>query len=184
MAGEQHLPKIAYGYLRIELFPGCGLLDFRGMKNIDDGLRVDLDDFGAAGNIEVVDHVSEKIAIDHDAGLRKHTEREGHAALARIGARLHADFHDAFAHGRVIAKARDVSYSISHGVLLKFRQCADRKQIPRFARDDNLPEREELRDAVTRPSPTRPGNRNRFGGWRNGWHRIRCERFRDKSVRR
>src|SRR5271155_3776308 len=136
MAGEQHLPKIAFGYLRIELFPGCGLRDFRRMKNIDDGLRVDLDDVGAAGNIEVVDHVSEKIAIDHDAGLRKHTEREGHAALARIGARLHADFHDAFAHGGLVTKLGDVSYRIGHSVLAGFWRRGDKKQIPRFARDD------------------------------------------------
>src|SRR5438128_2601695 len=88
-----------------------------------------------AGDIEMVNNVSEEIAVLHDEHAWLHLEFEIEAALVAFGARLHADFHDAFAHRRLVAKTRDVANGVDHCIL------------------------------VTAPMPTLRDSRSRFGGW-------------------
>jgi hypothetical protein len=70
----------------------------------------------ASGDIEMVDDVAEEIAILHDGGGRAHVEREAKTALAFVAARLHADFHHAFADGGLVAELSDVADGIDQRV--------------------------------------------------------------------
>ncbi len=64
----------------------------------------------------MVDGVSVVVGVGHHPRLRRRGQREMHAALEAVAARLHACFHDAFGNRRFVGEARDVADAISHDV--------------------------------------------------------------------
>jgi hypothetical protein len=62
----------------------------------------------------MVNYVSQEVVVLHDQRVGLDTQVEAQAALVPFAARLHAELHDALAHRRLIAKARNVTDGIDH----------------------------------------------------------------------
>ena len=69
----------------------------------------------ARRNVEMMDRVAVVVGIGHHSRLRRCREREVHAALEAVAARLHARFHHALGDWRLVGEACDVADGISHG---------------------------------------------------------------------
>ena len=71
-ARQEHVPIVPGVHARIQTVPIQNFAPFnrRRLAHIDDGLRDDLNVILAAGDIEVMHGVPEKILIRHDVGLR------------------------------------------------------------------------------------------------------------------
>ena len=75
---------------------------------LDDGLGDNDELTVLAGNVEMMNIIAKVVAVGEDAASRADGERKSQAVLLRVGARMHARFHDAFADRLRIAIAREV----------------------------------------------------------------------------
>ena len=80
----------------------------------DNRLRFDAKFVMRAQDVEMIDRVAEMIRIRIKLCARIGRYLEAAEGLRAFRARLHAQFHDAFAHGRGIAEARHVANRVEH----------------------------------------------------------------------
>ena len=101
LTGQKHFPIVAVVDELIEFAPAtlAERSDTKAGKHVHGGLGDNLDGLMLSGNIEVMDGVTVKIAIDADIGAGKDVERGSKAALAGVATRLEANLHNAFGHG-------------------------------------------------------------------------------------
>ena len=104
-------------HLRIDFVPGGGVEFLRPI-----GERCHFDQRGGdnvelavfARNVEVMNGVSEVIAIVKDAGAGFELDLKGETMLGPFRARLQAHLHDAFADGRAIAETGLMTNGVIH----------------------------------------------------------------------
>src|ERR1035438_10197096 len=114
-ARQQHLPVVALGYQRIQLLPR--FWPQRGWNRrqrlmLHHRLRHDHQLPMPPRNIEVVNVISQMIAICEHPAPRAHRQRERQAPLVAVDPRMHPHFHRALAHRARVEELRKVPHKI------------------------------------------------------------------------
>src|ERR1700742_1392423 len=111
LAGQKHLPVVAFCYQGVELFPCIATEE---MRQLTQGLLFD-ECFGNNDELSVLDWdikmmgvVAEVIAIGEDPAARTDRERKRKTALITVATRMHARFHHAFADHVAVVKLGEV----------------------------------------------------------------------------